>query len=354
MEVVDLREVYCRNCGVLIGCQCIDDAGTREKSILRFSTSLKSAGFVQIVGHGIDEQIVSKSIDESQRFFNRDSAYKEGCISKDRARRGFSPALSENFATLIGVAGKSNDSVQKYRIGPVLDLDKSKDDAYYSTKEGRIHFYPNNVSELAEHFPVASGDYRVGMDLLAKQLLQLILHCSGVPCCSFDTVIDKHTSILSMNYYEPLGTNSHSEPIVRVEAHTDVSLITIVAQSAQSGTAAGALQVFIRDAEGGGEFVTVPYIPGALVVNVGDCLHDWSQGRFPSALHRVVNLPAHSTGSTSEENVGRSRYSLAYFYAPNYDAIMKWPDTDGTALDSIDYSTWRKNHIKKAMQKLKK
>lgn len=78
-------------------------------------------------------------------------------------------------------------------------------------------------------------------------------------------------------------------------AHTDSTLFTILHQNNTSG-----LQVH---REGGG-WVTVPPIPGALVINVGDLLHILSNGLYQSVLHRaVVNKLQH-------------RLSVAYLYGP--------------------------------------
>lgn len=213
------------------------------------------------------------------------------------------------------------------------------------------------------------------MERLALKLLRLILIGSGLPSSCFDNIMDKHTSILSLNCYEPVDMLAAPtiEPQVRVEIHTDVSLLTIVAQCAEQGTAAGVLQVFIPgDDNGGGEFITVPYVPGSLVVNIGDCLHDWSQGLFPSALHRVVNLPptVEERETLKKDGSDGSRYSFAYFCSPNYDARMDWPPGGASASSTsastgglsptlctkpvTDYSTWRKQHIEKSMQQLKK
>ena len=40
-----------------------------------------------------------------------------------------------------------------------------------------------------------------------------------------------------------------------------------------------------------GEWLDVPAIPGALVVNIGDLMAEWTNDRWVSTLHRVVNPP---------------------------------------------------------------
>ncbi|KAK2984896.1 hypothetical protein RJ640_008661 [Escallonia rubra] len=78
-------------------------------------------------------------------------------------------------------------------------------------------------------------------------------------------------------------------------AHTDSTLLTILHQNKASG-----LQVH-REGTG---WVTVPPLPGALVVNVGDLLHILSNGLYPSVLHRaMVNRTQH-------------RLSMAYLLGP--------------------------------------
>lgn len=78
-------------------------------------------------------------------------------------------------------------------------------------------------------------------------------------------------------------------------AHTDSTLFTILYQNNISG-----LQVH---QEGGG-WVTVPPLPGGLVINVGDLLHILSNGLYSSVLHRAL------------VNRTRPRFSVAYLYGP--------------------------------------
>jgi len=348
---------------------------------------MQTYGFVQIVGHNVDTHLMMKAFDCSSLFFNAPYSYKLSKISKDPARRGYSPSLTENFATLVGQSGKPNDVVEKYRIGAPISQIMSANPSYYGTKEGRIHFFPNNINELTEidTFESTMKEYYQAMESLSTQLLHLIALSTGVPTNIFPKLFDKHTSILSLNNYATAGAIRDGDDFIRVAEHTDVSMFTIVAQ-VSTNEEAGGLEVYDHIS---GVYVPVAYIPGALVVNIGDCLHDWSGGAFRSSLHRVVIRPMASensgledgqlaekdlradadsavvTSSSAKNSTNSTRISLAYFCTPNYDAILRWPTPDvethtadintspGTS-STPDYSTWRKYRVKSALQKLKK
>jgi isopenicillin N synthase-like dioxygenase len=84
--------------------------------------------------------------------------------------------------------------------------------------------------------------------------------------------------------------------------HTDNSFITFLAREDTPGLA-------VRLPSG--EWVSPPLIPGTFLVNLGNVMKRWSNDRFLSTPHGVVN------------DSGRDRYSIAFFYSPNIAARIE-------------------------------
>src|SRR5688500_12373974 len=84
--------------------------------------------------------------------------------------------------------------------------------------------------------------------------------------------------------------------------HTDNSFMTFLAREDVPGLA-------VRLPSG--EWLAPPVIDGTFLVNLGNVMKRWSNDRFLSTPHGVLN------------DSGRDRYSIAFFYSPNPDAVIE-------------------------------
>lgn len=112
-------------------------------------------------------------------------------------------------------------------------------------------------------------------------------------------------SVLRMLHYPQLD----SQPDVsfpRLYAHTDWGSLTFVWPQS------GGLEVETPAKE----WMEVPLLPGAIVVNVGDALSLWSGGALKSTLHRI---------SFDKLPIDLDRWSMAYFLNANEGMSMDPP-----------------------------
>ena len=86
-----------------------------------------------------------------------------------------------------------------------------------------------------------------------------------------------------------------------VAPHSDYGMITLLSQDPIGG-----LELRKRD----GEWIGAPFIPGTLVINIGDLFQRWTNDVYRSNLHRVVN------------RTGKERYSIPTFFNLDYHTMV--------------------------------
>ena len=124
-----------------------------------------------------------------------------------------------------------------------------------------------------------------------------------MPEDAFEPTIDKPISALrALNYPEQAVPPKPGQ--LRAGAHTDYGSLTILLPQPGSG----GLQIV----DPSGNWIDVPPVPGAFVINIGDLMARWTNDRWVSTLHRVVN-PELAAGASSR------RQSFAFFHQPNWD-----------------------------------
>ena len=112
---------------------------------------------------------------------------------------------------------------------------------------------------------------------------------------------------LRIAYYPPQDKIEPLEGQLRYGAHTDLSGFTILWQE----DAPGGLEVMDKD----GTWVPVNPVSGSLVINSGDIIQRWTNDKWKSNLHRVVN-PA-------KPHSDRHRLSFVFFTGPNLDSVIE-------------------------------
>lgn len=156
-------------------------------------------------------------------------------------------------------------------------------------------------------FRAVFDEYDRAMQAFARRLLGLFAVALELPQGFFDAKIDKNNSFLLMANYPALDEPPLPHQL-RAGPHSDFGVLTIVHQDA----AAGGLQAQRQD----GSWADITPAAGALVVNLGDIMAQWTNDRWVSSMHRVVLPPLELAASSR-------RQSLVYFFHPNYDAMIE-------------------------------
>ena len=120
----------------------------------------------------------------------------------------------------------------------------------------------------------------------------------GLGSAFFPRLFARPTSRLKLNHYPPQDKPDNVNDI-GVVPHADSGGFTILWQDDNGG-----LEVESKS----GEWVGAPPIPGTFVVNIGNLMQIWSNGRYSSTPHRVIN------------RAGVDRYSIPLFVNPGADA----------------------------------
>ena len=136
---------------------------------------------------------------------------------------------------------------------------------------------------------------------LAERLLEAFAMSLKLQPSHFNSMVKKPVVTLRFNHYLMLPAKVDEEQI-SCGIHTDNDAFTILAQDDTGG-----LQTRLAD----GRFVPVPFIPNTFVINTGDILERWSNGKYKASPHRVIAPP------------GKERYSVGWFLIGDYGAIIE-------------------------------
>ncbi len=259
-------------------------------------------GFFTVVGHGVPEPLVDRLYANARAFF---------ALPVDEKLRVRKPAGTnpKGYAPMgIKTVGKDRNPDlrpslhESFAIGQI----EVTDDPYYRDPAAGTAFTPNLWPDRPEDLKPAMAAYYREMTRLSGWILAIFARILDVPARYFEERTDRQISTLRLMHYPDLARQPEPGE-ERAGAHTDTTAITIL----RVDDAPGGLQVQTLS----GKWIDVARIPGAFIINVGDIMMRWTNDRFISTMHRVVNPPSFGGG------VGR--ISIPFFCMPNYDAVIE-------------------------------
>jgi isopenicillin N synthase-like dioxygenase len=265
------------------------DPGDRLGVARALGDALEQVGFATVVGHGISEDFLGSTYAALRAFFALPMDEKMRACPPEKAKsRGYLPLGIESVAA-------------------TLDADTPPDlcEALVFSALARP---PSQRPTIWPEHPTGLRDmvlrYSRELDALGKHLGRLAALALDLSEHDLDGYFaDPSMTLRFVNYPDQPAAPLPGQ--LRYGAHHDYGGLTILRQD----EAPGGLEV----CDAGGTWHEVPASPGGFVINVGDLMSRWTNGRWRSTLHRVVNPDRALTGSTQ-------RLSMVTFFSPNEES----------------------------------
>ena len=245
-------------------------------------------GFLYLHGHEATGEVVRRAREASREFFALPAEAKAE-VAIDRQQRGW---MAAGGATMYGA--DEADLKEVFFFGP--DFRADDPEVIAGRPLCALNRWPAAMPDLQTRvWPCYEALMRSG-----RRLLRLVALALALPEDFFDARYRRPLGRAQLIRYPPQPAGAARERY-GVAPHTDFGCITLLLQDD-----CGGLEVRTRD----GRWTPVPPRDDALVVNIGDLLARWSNDRFASTPHRVVN------------RAPRFRHSIAVFCDPDSDAVV--------------------------------
>ncbi|MDQ7957596.1 MAG: 2OG-Fe(II) oxygenase family protein [Pseudomonadota bacterium] len=255
--------------------------------------ALSQIGFAYIAGHNVAPATREAAFAASRDFHASTLAQKQS-LAINASHRGYMGMASSTIVTST-VAKVTRPNMSESLM---LMHELPPDDP--GLLAGLPMQGPNQWPDWLPGFKPAMLAYVREVDALGRHIVRLIALALGLPATALDHHFDHPTTFLRALHYPPQPPAEDEQ--IGSAPHTDYGIITLLAQDDSGG-----LQVRPR----GGDWIEAPPIPDTYVLNVGDMLARWTNGRLVSTPHRVINRS------------GGDRYSLPYFLDPSMDTLIE-------------------------------
>jgi isopenicillin N synthase-like dioxygenase len=246
----------------------------------------RGTGFFTVINHGVPEELIAAMFAAGRGFFKRPVAEKAALsIKRSPHNRGYVGLQEEALDPTRGA-----DVKEAFNIG--LDLPEDHPEVQAGKPFRGVNLWPTDGVFRSVALRYFDAVWTLGVDLhrpIARDL--------GLESDWFTPSLDAPLATLRILRYPP----ATAAGISGAGEHTDYGNLTLLMTDD-----AGGLEVKTRD----GRWLPVPHLPGAFIVNIGDCLMRWTNDIYVSTPHRVTHAAP------------RERLSLAFFLDPNPDAAV--------------------------------
>ncbi|KAK5312593.1 hypothetical protein LTR93_011255 [Exophiala xenobiotica] len=262
--------------------------------------AFRDVGFAYIKNHGLPQELLDQAFEWSSKFFALPQADKDKAPHPPYGwwHRGYSGIGREKVVQMV------------YDAESIADLRKTPDfkESFELGREDDEHtpniWFPDEVlpgfrAFMTHFFGVC---YTIELDLLRAIALGMDL-----PEQFFREYHTKKDNQIRLLHYPPVEAELLRDgKMERIAAHSDFGTMTLLFQDEVGG-------LEVEDVLEKGKFNAAPFVPGTIVVNIGDFLQRWSNDTLKSTLHRVRAPPVVPKAEGEGEGTTKARYSIPYF-----------------------------------------
>ena len=249
------------------------------------SAALKDTGFMYVENHGIAASTIKK-LRQSQRDFFSQAVEKKQLVAINTDNRGY---LGHGEARMHGA--KKYDQKEVFFWGAELAED-----------------HPDRINQVplcgANQWPAEPQEFKSNVQAYAQEIAELgnrLLQAIALALEIDQQFFTRHyRSPMTRGQLIRYPPTEGGQDDFGVAPHSDFGCITLLLQETPG------LEVLDKS----GQWIAAPPIDGTLVINIGDLLERWTDGRLPSTRHRVRN------------SSGAERYSIAMFHDPDPTALI--------------------------------
>ncbi|KAL6400226.1 2og-fe oxygenase [Ilyonectria robusta] len=273
------------------------DPALKQKVVDQVRASCLYNGFFQIIGHSVPLTQQKAIMEGAKKFFAMPLEEKKKVAKENNTwNRGY-----EMLRSQILEEGTKPELKEGFYIGAEIP----ETHPYFLNKKlnSGPNQWPEGLGSDLESFRGNSMDYYSSTLSLASDLMRVLALSLDLEETYFSKFMDGAVATMRLLHY-PTQPKDGDDKLTRgIGAHTDFGAITMLLQDTVDG-----LQVWDKQNE---TWIDVAPTEGAYVVNLGNLMARWTNEKYKSNIHRVINKS------------GKERYSIPVFVSGNPDYLVE-------------------------------
>jgi isopenicillin N synthase-like dioxygenase len=255
--------------------------------------AFERVGFYYLRGHDVPQSLIGAMFAEAERF-HAQPLERKLALRINEHNIGYMP-IGGSIARSSKVNNNTRPSVNEALFFR-RERTPNDPDVIAGKRFRGLNQWPADLPGFRETVLA----YMAAMESLGRRMVPVYAVALGLPADYFDAMFERPNMIQRLTHYPPHDIYDDNE--FSIAPHTDSGFATFLAPSAVPG-----LSIRLPD----GTWFDAPSIPGAFTVNGGDILRRWTNDRFLSTPHRVINVS------------GRHRYAIPFFFDTHPDTLLE-------------------------------